>query len=66
MTNLETPVRRRIVVSLEPGDVLAMHLERTRTTYRAPLASVFRQLIEWHVATERRRKAEERKQRRSP
>lgn len=59
--------RRRIVVtSVEPGDVLAMRLERTRTTFRAPLASVFRQLVEWHAQAERRRKAGERKQRRSP
>ena len=42
--------RRRIVVSLEPGDTLAMRLERTRTTYRASLASIFRQLAAWHAA----------------
>ena len=41
--------RRRIVVSLEPGDVIGMRLERTRTTYRAPLASVFRTLADWHA-----------------
>ena len=29
--------RKRIVISLEPGDVIGMRLERTRTTYRAPL-----------------------------
>lgn len=50
MTDLLKPVRRRsrgpfahyrkrIVVSLEPGDVLAMRLERARTTYRATLAA---------------------------
>jgi hypothetical protein len=48
--------RRRIVVVLEPGDVLAMRLERTRAIYRATLADVFRQLIEWHVQRERPRK----------
>lgn len=52
MTELGKPVRRRtrlpfahyrrrIVVILEPGDVLAMRLERTRTAYRAPIASVY-------------------------
>ena len=73
MTQLDKLVRRRtrapfghycgrIVVTLvEPGDVLAMRLERTRTTFRAPLASVFRQLVEWHARAERRRKAGERK-----
>lgn len=72
MTDLEKPVRRRgrfpfahyrkrIVVSLEPGDILAMRLERTRTTYRAEMAAVFRQLAEWHASAERRRKREERR-----
>ncbi|MDE2106301.1 MAG: hypothetical protein KGL39_54275 [Patescibacteria group bacterium] len=77
MTNLETPVRRRtrapfghyrrrIVVTLEPGDILAMRLERTRTTYRAPLASVFRQLVEWHAQAQRRDKRDARTRRRTP
>ena len=57
--------RRRIVVTLEPGDVLAMRLERTRTTYRGTLADIFRELVAWHVQTERRRKEAERKARRS-
>jgi len=76
MTDLTKPVRwrsrapfghyrRRIVVTLEPGDVLAMRLERTRMTYRASLADVFRQLAHWHALAERRRKAEERKQSRT-
>jgi hypothetical protein len=76
MTELEKAVRRRtrspfahyrkrIVVILEPGDILAMRLERTRTTYRAGLSAVFRQLVEWHANAERRRKQEERKLRRA-
>ena len=71
MTNLEKPIhrrsratfahyRRRLVVSLEPGDILAMRLERARTNYRATLAAVFRQLVEWHVLAEQRRRHEER------
>jgi hypothetical protein len=56
--------RKRIVVSLEPGDVIGMRLERTRTTYRAPLAAVFRTLADWHARAEARRKREERKARR--
>ncbi len=74
MTDLARPVRRRcrdtfahyrkrIVVSLEPGDVLAMRLERTRTTYRATVAAVFRTLADWHAQAEARRKREERKTR---
>ena len=49
------------MVSLEPGDVLAMRLERTRTTYRATIATVFRTLADWHARAEARRKREERK-----
>ena len=53
--------RRRIVISLEPGDVIGMRLERTRTTYRAPLASVFRTLADWHARAESKAKREARK-----
>lgn len=56
--------RRRIVVILEPGDVLVMRLERTRTLYRAPIASVYRQLVEWHVNAIRREKQLARKKKR--
>ena len=72
MTDLHKTIRRRlreqfahyqkrIVVSLEPGDVIGMRLERTRTTYRAPLASVFRTLADWHARAEARAKREARK-----
>ena len=76
MTELTKPVRRRtrelfahyrkrLVVSFEPGDVLAMRLERSRTTFRATLAAVFRQLATWHADAERRRKREARAARRN-
>lgn len=75
MTDLHRPVtrrtratfahyRKRIVVRLEPGDILAVRLERARTTYRASLADVFRQLAEWHALAEARRKREARSARR--
>ena len=75
MTNLERPVRRRtrlpfahyrkrIVVILAPGDVVAMRLERTRTLHRAPISAVYRQLIEWQAAAIRREKQQTRKSRR--
>lgn len=71
MTELTKPVarracrpfahyRRRIVVILEPGDVIAMRLERARLTYRASLAQVFCTLAEWHAEAERRRRREAR------
>lgn len=76
MTNLEKPVKRRtrfpfahyrkrIVVILEPGDTIAMRLERTHTPYRSTLASVYRQLVEWHVEAERQLKRKARKKRRA-
>lgn len=71
MTELNRPVRRRagtafahyrkrIVVCLEPGDILAMRLESTRTTYRANVANVFRQLAHWHGIAEAQHKREAR------
>jgi hypothetical protein len=67
MTELKKPVKRRtrfpfahyrkrIVVILEPGDCVAMRLERTRRLYRAPIPAVYRQLVEWHVTAIRREK----------
>ena len=72
MTELEKTIRRRtratfahyekrIVVSLERGDLIGMRLERTRTTYRATLDNVFRQLAFWHAEAERARKRANRK-----
>ena len=76
MTDLEKPVlrrtrhpfahyHRRIIVMLEPGDVLVMRLERTRTRFRAPIAAVYRQLVEWSVLAARREKQQARKARRA-
>ena len=76
MTDLENPVKRRtrlpfahyrkrIVVILEPGDCVAMRLEKTRTLFRAPISAVYRQLVEWHVAVIRREKRLARKKRRA-
>jgi hypothetical protein len=75
MTDLQKPVRRRsrfpfahyrkrIVVTLEPGDTIAMRLERARKPYRGTLAAVYRQLVEWHVEAERLLKRKARKKRR--
>lgn len=74
MTNLNKPIQRRtreefahykkrIVITLLPGDVIRMHLEKNRTGYSAPAADVFRQLAQWHASAEARRKREERKAR---
>jgi hypothetical protein len=50
-----------IVVTLLPGDLIAMHLLRTRTRYEAPIAEVFRVLAGWHAEAERARKRDERR-----
>lgn len=44
---------RRIVVALEPGDVLAMREERTKKWFRAPIATVLRQIMVWNIDAER-------------
>lgn len=72
MTELRNPVRRRtagaydhrrrrIVVILEPGDVIAMREERTRKLFRAPISRVLRQMIVWTVDAERAAKRAARK-----
>jgi hypothetical protein len=74
MTNLEKVVRRRglvpfqhykrrIVVSLKPGDILAMRLEGTRKTYRVPISAVFITLCQWEADARRREKARKKKAR---
>jgi len=49
-TDLKRPVvrrttrpdtRRKLIVSLEPGDILSIREERCRTTYSEPLSAVF-------------------------
>jgi hypothetical protein len=55
---------RKIVVMLEPGDVIGMREERRRKVFRAPISRVFVQLIRWNVDAERAEKAAERKKRR--
>jgi hypothetical protein len=44
---------RRVVVTLEPGDVLALRWERTRKLFRAPINQIMRAVIQWTVETER-------------
>lgn len=66
MTDLHKPVKRRaliphrgrrIVVSLEPGDLIGLREERTRTTYYFPIAAAFDFAVKMHVAALRREKA---------
>ena len=77
MTDLKRPVvrrsrfpfghyRKRIVMAFEPGDLVAMRLEKTRTWFRGTVSGVFRQLITWQVEAKRREKRKARKKRRRP
>ena len=45
--------RKRLVVALEPGDVISFREERSRKRFTAPLARVFRQVVIWNVEAER-------------
>ena len=44
---------RRLVVALEPGDVITFREERSRRRFTAPLARVFRQVVLWNLEAER-------------
>ncbi len=53
--------RKKLIVSLEPGDVISFREERSRKLFVAPLARVFRQVLLWNVEANR---IEKRKHRR--
>lgn len=48
---------KRIMVSLEPGDIITMREERSRKSFSASIARVFRQLMIWAVDEGRREAA---------
>jgi hypothetical protein len=50
-------VRRRLIVALEPGDVLAIREAGRRRWYRAPIARVFVTIAQWNIAAERAARA---------
>ena len=41
--------KKRIVVIIGPGDVIGMHLERSRTIYRAPISKLYTAMAQWHA-----------------
>lgn len=45
---------RRLVVALEPGDVMAIRPERTRKWYRLPLSVVYAQAVRADVLAQAR------------
>ena len=51
------------MVSLEPGDILAMRLEGTRKTYRVPISAVFITLCQWEADAQRQKKRQKKARR---
>ena len=45
--------RKRLVVALEPGDVITFREERSRKRFSAPLCRVYRAVVLWNVDAER-------------
>jgi hypothetical protein len=45
--------RKRLVVALEPGDVITFREERSRKRFSAPLCRVYRAVVQWNVDAER-------------
>ena len=45
--------RKRLVVALEPGDVISFREERSRKRFSAPLCRVYRAVVLWNVDAER-------------
>ncbi|NLF40284.1 hypothetical protein GX586_12620 [bacterium] len=46
-------VRRRIVIQLTPGDVIAFREEGRRTWYTAPIMRVFTAVARWNIEAAR-------------
>ena len=56
-------VRRRLVVALMPGDVIAFREEGRRRWYTAPIPRVFVTVAQWNAAAERAERRAERRAR---
>jgi len=54
-------IRRRLVVSLEPGDVISFRELGRRRTYSAPISKVFTHVVRWNVEADRAAKKEAKK-----
>ena len=52
--------KRRLVVALEPGDVITFREERGRKRFSAPLGRVYRQVVWWHVEAARAERRQKR------
>ncbi len=43
---------KRLIVALEPGDVISFREERAHDYFSAPLATVFRQVVRWNIESQ--------------
>ena len=43
---------KRLIVALEPGDVISFREERSHNYFSAPLATVFRQVVRWNIESQ--------------
>lgn len=60
-------IRRRVIVALMPGDVIAFREEGRRKWYTAPIGRVFVQVAHWNTeATLAERKRIRKEKRRTP
>ena len=53
--------RKRLVVALEPGDVITFREERSRKRFSAPLCRVYRIVVMWNVDAERAARKQQRR-----
>lgn len=45
--------RRKLIIRLEPGDVLAFREEKCRQWFTAPISRVYQTVVAWNVAARR-------------
>ena len=43
---------KRLIVALEPGDVISIREERSKKHFSAPLSKVFRQIVRWNLESQ--------------
>ena len=43
---------KRLIVALEPGDVISFREERSPNHFSAPLSTVFRQVVRWNIESQ--------------
>ena len=55
------PINRKLVVMLEPGDVIAMREAGRQKTYRGSIDKIFWMLCKWQCEFDRREKSKRKK-----